>query len=236
MVKLVFSVWQEVPIGRIANQVPTLLFLNGKKSQSRQLPSAELESSFENSSMRPVILVDVMDTLVYNPFNREIPDFFGLSSSELLTQKHATSWIRFETGEIDEAEYLRAYFADGRDFDQMAFLGAVRDAYRWIGGAEQLLASLCRQGFEIHALSNYPSWYRTIEDQLKLSRYLNWTFVSCLTGVRKPATAAYLDAADYLSRAVEDCLFIDDSMTNCQAADGIGMPAIHFSRYGEFAG
>jgi HAD superfamily hydrolase (TIGR01509 family) len=199
-----------------------------KKANPGHCHPRELESSFENSSMRPVILVDVMDTLVYNPFNREIPDFFGLSPSELLTQKHLTSWIRFETGEIDEAEYLRTYFADGRDFNHMAFLAAVRNAYRWIDGAEQLLASLCRQGFEIHALSNYPIWYRTIEDQLKLSRYLNWTFVSCLTGVRKPAAAAYLGAADNLKRAVEACLFIDDSMTNCQAAEGIGMPAIHF--------
>jgi HAD superfamily hydrolase (TIGR01509 family) len=178
--------------------------------------------------MRPVILIDVMDTLVYNPFNREIPEFFGLSPSELLTQKHLTSWVRFETGEIDEAEYLRAYFADGRDFDHSAFVATVLNAYRWIDGAEQLLASLCRQGFEIHALSNYPIWYRTIEDHLKLSRYLNWTFVSCLTGVRKPAAAAYLNAANHLNLEVEACLFIDDSITNCQAAEAIGMPAIHF--------
>ncbi len=178
--------------------------------------------------MRPVLLVDVMDTLVYNPFNREIPEFFGLSSAELLAQKHRTAWVRFETGEIDEAEYLRIYFADGRDFDHAAFLSVVRRAYRWVDGAEQLLISLCRQGFEIHALSNYPIWYRTIEARLRLSRYLNWTFVSCLTGVRKPASAAYLGAADNLNRAVEACLFIDDSIANCQAAEAIGMPAIRF--------
>lgn len=178
--------------------------------------------------MRPVILVDVMDTLVYNPFNREIPEFFGLSPSELLAQKHLTAWVRFETGEIDEAEYLRIYFADGRDFDHAAFLRVVRHAYRWLDGAEQLLISLRQHGFEIHALSNYPLWYRTIEARLKLSRYLNWSFVSCLTGVRKPDSAAYLGAADKLNRAVADCMFIDDCVANCQAAEAIGMPAIHF--------
>jgi HAD superfamily hydrolase (TIGR01509 family) len=169
-----------------------------------------------------------MDTLVYNPFNREIPEFFGLSPSELLAQKHLTAWSDFETGEIDETEYLRTYFADGRDFDHAAFLRVVRRAYRWVDGAEQLLISLCRQGFEIHAFSNYPIWYRTIEARLRLSRYLHWTFVSCLTGVRKPASSAYLGAAHNLNRAVEACLFIDDSIANCQAAETIGMPAIRF--------
>ncbi len=178
--------------------------------------------------MQPVILVDVMDTLVYNPFNREIPDFFELSPLELLSQKHVTAWSRFETGEIDEAEFLRIYFADGRAFDHPAFLDAVRKAYRWIDGAEPLLECLCRQGFEIHALSNYPIWYRTIEDELKLSRYLNWSFVSCLTGLRKPATAAYLNAANNLNREIEDCLLIDDSIANCRAAEATGLPAIHF--------
>jgi HAD superfamily hydrolase (TIGR01509 family) len=190
--------------------------------------SAEPDSSIENSPMRPVILFDVMDTLVYNPFNREIPDFFGLSATELLAQKHPTAWIRFETGEMDEAEYLRTYFADGRDFDHAAFVRTVRKAYQWIDGAQPLLAKLCSLGFEIHVLSNYPVWYRTIEAQLKLSRYLNWTFVSCLTGVRKPEVAAYRNAAGNLNRSAGDCLFIDDSTTNCLAAESIGMPAIHF--------
>ena len=160
--------------------------------------------------MKPVLLFDVMDTLVYNPFNREIPEFFGLSQAELLAQKHPTAWIRFETGEIDESEYLRIYFADGRKFDHSEFLRHVRKAYRWMNGAELLLNRLCQAGFEIHAFSNYPTWYRTIEQKLKLSQYLNWTLVSCLTGIRKPDSAAYLGAARRLDRKPNDCLFIDD--------------------------
>ena len=78
--------------------------------------------------MQTVLLVDVMDTLVYNPFNREIPDFFGLSLPELLEAKHPSAWARFETGEIDEAEYLRVYFRDGRDFDHAVAGGDTAEA------------------------------------------------------------------------------------------------------------
>ncbi len=187
-----------------------------------------------NSPMRPVLLFDIMDTLVYNPFNREIPEYFGLSRRELLGQKHPTAWIRFELGEISEKEYLRIYFADGRDFDHASFLYAVRQAYRWMDGAEPMLQLLNNQGYEIHALSNYPVWYRTIEARLRLSRYLNWTFVSCHTGVHKPDATAYSGAARHLNRAMENCLFVDDSITNCQAAQAIGMPAIRFSNSESF--
>jgi HAD superfamily hydrolase (TIGR01509 family) len=178
--------------------------------------------------MRPVLLFDVMDTLVYNPFNREIPEFFGLSRSELLKQKQPTAWCRFETGEIDEAEYLRTCFTDGRHFDHTAFLDVVRRAYRWVDGAEELLRSLHSEGFEIHTLSNYPRWYQTIETRLQLSRFLNWTFVSCLTGVRKPAAEAFAGAARSLKRPLDHCLFIDDSIVNCQASEAVGIAAVHF--------
>ena len=45
---------------------------------------------------RPVLLFDVMDTLVYEPFHHEMPAFFGLSFDELMAAKHPTAWVEFE--------------------------------------------------------------------------------------------------------------------------------------------
>ena len=179
-------------------------------------------------SVRPVLLCDVMDTLVYNPFNREIPAFFGLTQQQLLHEKHPTAWIKFELGQIDEAEYFRSYFADGRSFDHQRFKRVVRQAYRWLEGAEQLLGRLRDQGYHVHALSNYPIWYQTIEARLGLARYLEWSFVSCNTGIRKPDATAYLHAARALNCTPQSCVFLDDSPTNCEAAESLGMAAIQF--------
>ena len=77
-------------------------------------------------------------------------------------------------------------FADERPYATDAFLAAVKDAYRWIDGMQSLLAELRDRSVEMHTLSNYPVWYRVIEEKLELSRYLRWTFVSCLAGVQKP--------------------------------------------------
>ncbi|HTV24953.1 MAG TPA: hypothetical protein VMG12_39945, partial [Polyangiaceae bacterium] len=141
------------------------------------------------------ILWDVMDTLVVDPFRHVMPAFFGMTLAEMLAQKHPNNWGRFEKSELTEAEFLPAFFADGRSFDQEGFKARVRESYVWIDGIEPLLAELAARGVEMHALSNYPEWYAWIEARLQLSRYLKWTFVSCHTRLRKPDPAAYEGAA-----------------------------------------
>lgn len=46
-------------------------------------------------------------------------------------------------------------------------------------GTESLLVRLKAAGVEMHAFSNYPVWYRLVEEKLLLSRFLEWSFVSC---------------------------------------------------------
>lgn len=174
------------------------------------------------------LLWDVMDTLVIDPFRHVMPSFFGMSLAEMIAQKHPTAWVRFERSELSEAEFLRTFFEDGRPYDTEGFKATVRASYEWIAGMEGLLELLHARGVRMHTLSNYPEWYRWIEERLGLSRYLSWTFVSCNTRVRKPDPAAFEHAARELGLATAELLFIDDVESNCAAARAVGMPAIHF--------
>jgi len=176
-----------------------------------------------------VLLLDVMDTLVHEPFYREMPAFFGLSMEELLAAKHPSAWIEFELGRLGEEEFLARFFRDGRRFDHDAFRTAVREAYAWLPGMEALLARLATTGRGLHALSNYPEWYHWIEERLGLSRYLAWSFVSCDTGVRKPDARAFTGAAEALGVEPGACLFVDDREVNCAAARAVGMQAVRFT-------
>jgi HAD superfamily hydrolase (TIGR01509 family) len=189
---------------------------------------AYLRVQFGEVPSPTVIFFDVLGTLVQNPFYREIPAFFGLTINELRRCSHPTSWLEFERGEIAELEYLNRMFMDERRFDKGAFLGEVKRAYRWIDGMEPMLADLQSQGTEMHTLSNYPVWYRDIEETLGLSRYVAWTFVSCLTGLRKPSPEAFLSAAAAVGREPAECLLIDDMQENCEGAMLAGMQAIWF--------
>lgn len=177
---------------------------------------------------RPVLLWDVMGTLVYDPFFVEMPDFFGVSFDAMLEAKHPRAWVEFEVGERTESEFLDDFFSDGRGFDQEAFIAAVVDAYSWLPGMRPLLEDLRGAGRTMHAFSNYPVWYARIERKLRLSRYLDWTFVSCRTGVRKPDPAAYRCVVEKLELPPDDLLLIDDRERNCEAAREAGIRAVRF--------
>ena len=162
---------------------------------------------------RHVLMFDVMDTLVADPFYAKMPAFFGMSFKELLAAKHPTAWVDFERGALEEAAFLARFFADGRAVDGAALRAAMADAYAWLPGMEALLARLVANGYELHAFSNYPDWWRLIEERLALSRYLKWSAVSCLPAMRaarKPEATAFVAAAEAAAAgaAPEDLLLI----------------------------
>ncbi|MEZ6073735.1 MAG: HAD family phosphatase [Pirellulales bacterium] len=178
------------------------------------------------NALQPILLFDVMETLVTDPFRDVIPDFFGLSLDELLAAKHPTAWIDFEKGLISQDEYFRVCFLDGRTVDGKTLVNRVAASYDWLDGMQPLLAELHARRHEMHAFSNYPVWYELIEARLGLSRYIDWTFVSCHTGLRKPDPQAYRHAIDILGVDPPECLFIDDRQVNVDAALNVGMDAI----------
>jgi len=177
---------------------------------------------------RPVLLWDAMDTLVRDPFRDAMPGFFGMTLAELLAAKHETAWGRFETGELTEPDFLATFFRDRRSYDTEGFKACIRNAYAWIDGIEAVLAELRARDVDMHVLSNYPEWYQWIEERLRISSYLPWTFVSCRTKVRKPDPQAFVRAARELGVSPSDCVLVDDRPRNCDAARAVGMSTIHF--------
>lgn len=176
-----------------------------------------------------VVFLDVMNTLVYDPIEDEIPAFFGLSLDQLYARKHPTAWAKFERGAISESTFYDIYLPDRFEpIDGESLRATLYDAYHLIDGIESVLERLHAGSAALYALSNYPVWYRIIDDKLDLSRFLRWDFVSCKTGRRKPDPSAYLEAADAVGRPPGDCLFVDDRLTNCEAARETGMDAIVF--------
>lgn len=173
-----------------------------------------------------MLLLDVMDTLVREPFREDLPRFFGLSLSELIRDKDPTAWLEFERGEIDEVTFVARFFADRRPVDCEAMKRAMTDAYAWLEGVEPLLAELKARGVEMHVLSNYSRWYELIEAKLGVSRYVPWTFVSCHTGHRKPEPRAYRDAAAALGVRPERCVLVDDRPGNVEVARALGMTGV----------
>ena len=179
--------------------------------------------------MSKILLLDVMGTLVTEPYMEVLPKFFNMSLQELFKKKHPSSWPEFERQEITEEQYFKSFFKDeSPDLDGQALKEAMYDHYQLIDGIEGLLSELTAKNVPMYALSNYPSWYLMIEEKLKLSRWLEWKFVSWDTGVRKPDPQAYLGPAKTLGVSTDRCVFVDDRTINCDAARATGMTAIKF--------
>ena len=175
------------------------------------------------------ILLDIMETVVAEPFLEVMPRYFNMSAQDFLTEKDPRSWIEFEHGNITEEQYFASFFSDRREIDGEGLKQAMHDAYEWLPGMEQLLSELKESGFPLFALSNYSIWYLMIEEKLKLSNYLNWDFVSCNTGHRKPDQEAYLGPTASLALKPEQILFIDDRPVNIDGAQKVGMQAHLFT-------
>ncbi len=176
-----------------------------------------------------VLLLDVLDTLVVDPFFKGMhSDVFGFESmDEFFAAKDNQAYLDFETGAMTEAECFDRYFLDGRAVDVPALRAYLRRKYKFVPKIEPLLAELqALPAVELHVLSNYGPWWTLIEEELALSRYVPWTFVSCQTGVRKPEPAAFQIALDRLGVAPGEVVFVDDSQTNVDAAAALGMRAV----------
>ncbi|XP_038889795.1 flavin mononucleotide hydrolase 1, chloroplatic [Benincasa hispida] len=182
----------------------------------------------KTSRKLPVLLFDIMDTLVRDPFYDDVPAFFRMPMEELLELKHPTVWIEFEKGLIDEAELEKRFFKDERPIDFEGLKNCMISGYSYLEGIEELLIALKEKNYEIHAFTNYPIWYEMIEEKLKISKYLSWTFCSCKNGKRKPDPEFYLEALRHLKVEPASCIFVDDRKKNVEAAKEVGIIGLHF--------
>ena len=57
-----------------------------------------------------VIFLDIMETVVTEPFLNVMPAFFEMTRDEFLSQKDPKSWIEFEKGNITEQQYFDSFF------------------------------------------------------------------------------------------------------------------------------
>lgn len=151
-----------------------------------------------------------------------------MSLKELIECKHPTAWLEFENGVIDEDELEGKFFKDRRPFDLQGLKNCMRRGYSYIDGVEQLLQDLKQNNYEMHAFTNYPIWYRIIEDKLNISKYLSWTFCSCMYGKRKPDPDFYLAVVEHLKVDPASCIFVDDRIKNVEAAVGVGITGLQF--------
>ena len=171
-------------------------------------------------------LFDVMGTLIYDPFFREVPRVLQQPLMEFLKDKDRYAWIDFESGTIDEAGFINRFSA--RPDDAIRMREIIFTHYRWLEGMRSLLQELSEQGHTICTLSNYPSWYTVLRRKMNLDAVVQHHFVSYELGVRKPKPQIYHKVLNRLEIEPHEAVFVDDRLENVTAAQKVGIHAYHF--------
>lgn len=173
------------------------------------------------------LLLDLMGTVVYDPYREAIEAATGLPLDEVLPLRNPDAWPSFEIGAIDEATFAERFWADpddGRTFDLEAFTRTRLAHYRYLPGMRELIEDL--QGvLDCHIASNYPVWVEDLVDRMGLRPLTQGVWSSHHLGVRKPDPAFFERLGERIGLPARECLFVDDREVNCTAAQEAGMRA-----------
>lgn len=180
----------------------------------------------------PILVSDVLGTLVRDPFYHDMASYFGFDNlGQFVAAKTPRLWVEFELGKIDETYLARHFFKDHRPVNLDSFKHFLQQSYQFLPGIPDMLTALRHAQVEVHLCTNYPTWASLIEDSLHLaSRFgVKWTFVSGAEGVRKPDKRAYRIVASKAHVSLSDCILLDDRQENCDGALDAGfLASVHF--------
>lgn len=107
---------------------------------------------------------------------------------------------------------------------------------RWIetkGGLNDevidLMRELKRQGYPLYGLSNWSrEKFDTVKDMLPFLPLLEDYIISGDVGVTKPHESIYKILLERIGKPAGECIFIDDSKENIEAAQKLGIRTIHY--------
>jgi putative hydrolase of the HAD superfamily len=140
---------------------------------------------------------------------------------------------QLEKGQITEAEFLRSIEAE---LDGDVHLGSLRETYFAHLHPNEPMIDYMRQlrdrGLRMALLTNNvrewePHWRAKLPD---IDEIFEVVVDSAFVGMRKPEPGIYELTLERLGDGLraEDCVFVDDTEIHCQAAERIGMAAVHF--------
>jgi putative hydrolase of the HAD superfamily len=98
-----------------------------------------------------------------------------------------------------------------------------------------LMAELARDGLRMAMLTNnVREWEPLWRAKLPVDEIFETVVDSAFVGMRKPDREIYeLTVSRLDGISAEECIFIDDTKVNCEAAEALGMTAVHFVDNGQ---
>ena len=101
-----------------------------------------------------------------------------------------------------------------------------------IEGTVKILSKLKENGYKLYLLSNFHSLaFETVYSKYDFFKYFDGGIISYKEKLLKPESEIYTKLLDTYNLNAEECLFIDDTLVNIEAANILGINTLHFESY-----
>jgi HAD superfamily hydrolase (TIGR01509 family) len=182
--------------------------------------------------MITTIIFDLSEVLISGliGIEKELAPLVNLSEDKFLKGLWTDSFKELMKGKISEDEYLDDIFEKNNwKEDKELFKSIIRkNFHNEVEGMIGLIAELYKN-FKLILLSDHAKeWIEYIDKIHSFLKLFDKKYFSFQSGQIKRENRAFeLLLAENNLRA-SDCLFIDDSLTNIQAAENVGLNVIQF--------
>jgi putative hydrolase of the HAD superfamily len=162
------------------------------------------------------------------------PESLGLAMREGLAEGEELPLFRLERGEIAEDEFLER-LGDGLEsiLGHRPHLHRFRHTFFEALDPNEEMIELMRElkasGLKMAMLTNnVKEWEPLWRSMLPVDEIFEEIVDSAFVGCRKPESRIYELTLERIGMPAAACLFIDDLRPNCEGAEALGMPAVHF--------
>jgi HAD superfamily hydrolase (TIGR01509 family) len=174
-----------------------------------------------------VVVFDVMDTLLRDPYRDAYEAATGLSFDTFVSVNPEVVYRALERSEIDEPSYWKSLRQAGVPVDVDRFHATRRSGYRWLPGMRELLHEAAAR-HRVILSSNYPAaWIADVR-----SRFFHDVPAdvcgSCELGLCKPARGYFDRMADRFDLDPTRTVLVDDSALNVAGAVEAGWHGVPY--------
>ncbi len=152
----------------------------------------------------------------------------------IAAEAKANPLFDLETGRLSEADFLARLGAElsgelGRDVELHGFGEAYFAELAPNQAMIEYMRGLRERGYRMAILTNnVREWEPLWRPKLPVDEIFELVVDSGFVGMRKPDAEIYELTLQRLELAPQACLFVDDTVVNCDAAQALGLTAVHF--------
>lgn len=147
------------------------------------------------------------------------------------TVLNTEAWQELDRSVLSDEEIFRNFYSAAPECREQIDRG-IAEIYRSIRPypyASEWLKTLKDKGCGIYILSNYgKTSFEMSRENFEFLKYADGGVISYEIGVLKPEKDIYLELCRRYGLTPEECVFIDDSQANIEAAEKLGFKGIHF--------